>query len=137
MAALNSNNDDDVIAGINVTPFVDIALVLLVIFMATSSYIARASIPVNLPQAASAGQAVESTLNVVVTREGQVFVDGQPTPLDTLPAIIRRSVEQSPGTQAVIAADKGVPYGTVVGVLDVVKQQGVKAFALNVERGTL
>jgi biopolymer transport protein ExbD len=133
MAALQTQ-DDDIVAGINVTPFVDIALVLLVIFMVTSSYITRAALEVELPQAASAGSAVDTTLNVVVARDGALFLDGQPVDHAALAARIQAASAADPKLQAVIAADKGVAYGAVVKVIDLVKTHGVKSFALNVER---
>ena len=72
MASNVFEEDDEVIASINIVPFVDIVLVLLIIFMITSSAIAKASISVDLPSAASAGNAVSSTLNVVLNAEGDM-----------------------------------------------------------------
>ncbi len=129
-----AQTDDDAISAINVTPFVDIVLVLLIILMVTSQHIVRSSITVDLPKAASGGDAVESTLNVVVTKEGDILLDGQPVTNDELAAAVRRERADQPKLQAVIAADKGVPYGRVVHVIDVVKTNGVTSFALNIER---
>src|SRR6266508_2100060 len=69
-------DDDDLISEINVTPLVDVVLVLLIIFMVTATYIVRASIEVDLPRAAHGGEAVGTILSVVVTKDGQVFLDG-------------------------------------------------------------
>jgi biopolymer transport protein ExbD len=69
-------DDDDLIADINVTPLVDVVLVLLIIFMVTATYIVRASIEVDLPRAAHGGEAVGTVLSVVLTKDGQVFLDG-------------------------------------------------------------
>jgi biopolymer transport protein ExbD len=89
---------------------------------------------VELPKAASGGDAVESTLNVVVTKDGDLLLDGAETTTEQLAAAVRREREGKPELQAVIAADKGVPYGRVVHVIDVVKTNGVTSFALNIER---
>jgi biopolymer transport protein ExbD len=128
------DDDNDLITEINVTPFVDVVLVLLVIFMVTSIYIVKASMQVDLPRAASAGQAVESTLNIVITKEGDIFLNGDPTRREDLAKFVEIEVTRDPKTQAVIAADKLVPYGKVTAVLDTVKLAGVKSFALNFER---
>src|SRR5262245_53558363 len=136
MAALDHLADDDgPVATINIVPFVDIVLVLLVIFMLTSAAIARASLKVELPRASSGGSAVQSTLNLVCTRRGELLLDGQPvaSPAEAA-ARIRRQADANPKTQAVIAADRGVEYGRVVELIDLVKQSGITTFALDVER---
>jgi biopolymer transport protein ExbD len=137
MASLNQEVDDDgPIASINIIPFVDIVLVLLVIFMLTSATIIRASLKVELPKAASAGSRVEATLNLVYTKTEQLSVNGQPVPsLRDAAVIVRREAASHPHVQAVIAADRGVPYGRVVELIDLVKANGIAAFALDVERG--
>src|ERR1700722_14010654 len=76
MAASQTDADDEMISGINVTPLVDITLVLLIIFMVTTSYIVRQSIDVNLPRAANGGESIGQTLMVVVHADGTIFVDG-------------------------------------------------------------
>lgn len=127
-------SDEDTIADINVTPFVDIVLVLLIILMVTSQHIVRASINVDLPKAASGGEAVESTLNVVIEPSGDIYLDGEPITKEALAEQVRTQKEGNPKLQAVIAADKTVPYGRVVHVIDIVKTNGVTSFALNIER---
>jgi biopolymer transport protein ExbD len=134
MAAFNQNDDDDVIGAINIIPFVDIVLVLLVIFMVTSTVIVKAAIKVDLPKAANAGTAVEDTLNLVVTRERALLLDGEPVSHEAASARIRTRAASNPKLQAVISADKRLPYGDVVGVIDMVKGAGVASFALNIER---
>jgi biopolymer transport protein ExbD len=94
----------------------------------------KASFKVDLPQAASGGEAVESTLNFVITKDGKVMLDGVESNEDAIIARVKEQHAQNPNLQAVIAADKGVPYGSVVHVIDLVKLNGVKSFALNIER---
>ena len=139
MGSLNeaAAEDEGVLASINIIPFVDIVLVLLVIFMLTSAAIVRASLRVELPKAASGGARVESTINLVYGKDARLLLNGTEVPsLAEAAAIIRREATANPKTQAVIAADKGVPYGRVVELIDLVKQNGVSAFALDIERGT-
>ena len=134
MAGLQKGDGDDIIAEINVTPFVDVVLVLLIIFMVTSAAIVKAAIEVDLPKAASGGQALETTLNIVVTQTGDVKLNGEDTTDAGIRDFIKSKIAADPKMQAVIAADKGVPYGRVVRIIDVVKTSGVRSFALNIER---
>ena len=137
MAILDHDTDDDgPIAAINIIPFVDIALVLLVVFMLTSVTIVRASLKVELPKAASGGASVTSTLNLVYTRTHQLIINGQPVPsLRAAAGVVKRAYLGNPKVQAVIAADRAVPYGRVVELIDLVKENGIVAFALDVENG--
>jgi biopolymer transport protein ExbD len=130
----DEQDEDDVIAQINIIPFVDISLVLLIIFMLTASIIAKADIPVDLPSAANGNDVVDPTLNIVVTATGDLFVDGAPVAANALGAEVHKRFEAEPKLRAVIAADKSVRYEHVVHVIDVIKSAGVSAFALNIER---
>jgi biopolymer transport protein ExbD len=128
--------DEGPLASINIIPFVDIVLVLLVIFMLTSATIVRASLKVDLPKAASGGSKVDSTVNLVLTKQGQLFLNGAALTLQRAGEAVRRQSAENPRTQAVISADKGVEYGRVVELIDLVKQNGISAFALDIERGS-
>ena len=131
-----SDEQEGLLASINIIPFVDIVLVLLIIFMLTSAAIVRSSLKVELPKAASAGSHVETTLNLVLSKDDKLMVNGQIVPsLVAVGAIVRQVSSSDPKTQAVIAADKGVPYGRVVELIDLVKANGIATFALDVERG--
>jgi len=113
---------------------VDIVLVLLIIFMLTSAAIVRASMVVNLPKAATGGAHVESTVNLVCTKDGKLLLNGKESNLDEVASHVKREHDANPKLQAVIAADKGVVYGRVMELIDLVKRKGVTAFALDVER---
>src|ERR687884_17366 len=92
-SSLNAAAEDDegVLASINIIPFVDIVLVLLVIFMLTSATIVRASLKVELPKAASGGSRVETTVNLVYTKTGELLVNGNTVAsLAAAAAIVRR-----------------------------------------------
>jgi biopolymer transport protein ExbD len=135
MAGFSKDGDDEgPLASINIIPFVDIVLVLLIIFMLTSAAIVRASMMVNLPKAASAGAHVESTVNIVCTKDGKLLLNGKPSTETEIVDHVKKTHEQDPKLQAVIAGDKGVEYGRVMDIIDLVKRNGVTAFALDVER---
>jgi biopolymer transport protein ExbD len=127
-------DDDDLIADINVTPLVDIVLVLLIIFMVTATYIVRAAIEVDLPRAAHGGEAVGTVLSVVLTKEGQVFLDGVRRDEDELVARTKDAVTRDAETKVVISADRGALHGAVVRVIDLVRGAGATRFAIHVEK---
>ena len=128
------DNDNEVIASINMIPFIDIALVLLIIFLVTSSYIVSSSIQVDLPGAASGAETAPSTVSVAVEASGALYLNGQAISRDGLLAALRAEVAADPSTQAIIAGDRGAEYGQVVDVLDLVIQAGMRSYQLNIER---
>jgi biopolymer transport protein ExbD len=132
MAMKAGDQDEDIVAEINVTPLVDVMLVLLIIFMVTSTYITKAAIEVELPKAASGGQTVESTLNIIITQEGQLLMNGKNTTPQEMASWIEMQINKN--LQAVISADRKVAYGQVVSILDLIKLNGIKNFALNIEK---
>ena len=129
-----TSQDDGPIASINIIPFVDIVLVLLVIFIVTSAAIVRASLKVELPRAAAGGAKIASTLNLVLDKGGVLALDGRPTTPAAARIELQAAIARNPAAQAVIAADRTVPYGKVMEVIDLVKGAGVGGFALDVER---
>ena len=131
MAAAVGN--DGPITSINVTPFVDVVLVLLIIFMATSSYIVNPAIEVDLPEAASGGDTVETTLAVVLSEDGELYLTGEPTTPEGLAERCRDASAANPRIQAIIAADGASRHREVVRLIDIVKLNGVKSFAINID----
>lgn len=136
MAGGVEDDDDDVIATINMVPFIDISLVLLIIFMVTSAYIVRQAFEVDLPSAASGAEVAPSTIAIVVDRDGAVTLNGVSVTMQQLPALVRAEVEADAEVQAIVAADRSVDYGVVIDVVDVIKLEGIRSFALNIERET-
>jgi biopolymer transport protein ExbD len=134
MAGFGGDESDDLISGINVTPLVDIVLVLLIIFMVTATYIVRAAIEVELPRAAHGGETSGTVLAVMLTRDGQVYLDGVRRSEAELVARARDAVRADAETRAVISADKSALHGAVVRVIDLVKDAGVTRFAIHIER---
>ncbi|MBI5525266.1 MAG: biopolymer transporter ExbD [Deltaproteobacteria bacterium] len=132
--AATARNDEEIIADINVTPLVDIVLVLLIIFMVTASVIVTPAIKVDLPRAANAEDNPETTVSVVMSREGRLFLNGDETDWAGLSERIKKSMAAEKDVQAVISADREVSHGDVVHLIDTVKGLGVVKFALNIER---
>jgi len=134
MLGSGAEGDEELISGINVTPLVDIVFVLLIIFMVTASYIARQSIEVELPRAAHAGESTSVTLALVLTRDGDLFIDGARCSEADLRARAREAVARDPKARAVISADRAALHGAVVRVVDLAKGAGIARFAINVEK---
>ncbi len=130
-------DQDDEITGINVTPLVDVMLVLLIIFMVTTTYIVNHSIEVNLPKAES-GTTRAQTQNMafVLDSNSHLFLDGKPISFSDLPAQIALAKKQAKDPsklQALISADQKTPHGDVIRLIDQVKKNGISEFAINVE----
>lgn len=134
MAGAIQEDGEEMIAGINVTPLVDITLVLLIIFMVTATYVVKETIEVDLPRAASGGETLNSTLAFALDREGRLFLDGEKTTPDAARAAVRSALAKDKDARAIISADKSVAHGLVVSVIDLVKTEGVTRFAINIER---
>jgi biopolymer transport protein ExbD len=123
------------IVNINVTPLVDITLVLLIIFMVTASYIVSPAIRVDLPKAASGGEQQRTSLGLTLTRDGALYLNGAPSNDDGVRRFIAGELSRNPDLQALIAADRSVPHGEVVHLIDIVRRAGVRRFAINVDPG--
>lgn len=128
-------NDDDVMSDINVTPLVDIMLVLLIIFMLTNEEVTekmkKPVIEVDLPKAASAEKEPAKPLSIVITKDNSLFVNGDSVNEVALAARVKAAVAETPGVEAVLSADKRVAHGTVVRTIDMVRLQGVEHVAIN------
>lgn len=140
MASGSFDQDDSEITGINVTPLVDVMLVLLVVFMVTSSYIVQQSIQVQLPKA-DTGESSPKVKNLafVIDKSGALFLDGKPIKLEDIAVRVQseRAADPQVQLQALVAADRETPHGFVVGLIDAVRRQGITDLAINVEKSEL
>ena len=134
MAGAAQDNDDEEITGINITPMVDVMLVLLVIFMVTANFIVRETVEVDLPKAANGGETVQGLVNVVLDKDGKLFFDGAEVDEKGLVAKVRESLAKDKETRAIISADQSLDYGRVMRLIDVVKGEGIAKFALNIQK---
>jgi biopolymer transport protein ExbD len=130
--AAQATNDDELIIGINVTPLVDITLVLLVILMVTASYVASRAIPVELPKGAT-GEGTPTTLTVSIDKDGKTFLDAEAISDGDLRAKIKAAHDADPETRAVIAADGRTSHSHVIHVIDLLRRENVTKFAINVD----
>jgi biopolymer transport protein ExbD len=132
MAATNSGDEDGMVSGINVTPLVDVCLVLLIIFMVTAKWINAQSMPLDLPKAAN-GQDIQMVFSLELHENGDVVVNGKKLAKieDVLP-LAKDELSRTPDLRAVIRADSTVQHGRVIKALDLLKQGGVTKIAFGV-----
>lgn len=132
--SLYQDGEDEGITSINVTPFVDVVLVILVVFIVTAKLIVARGVEIDKPKAATGGE-VQSTLRVSVTEKGELFVNGDKF-ADDASALVR--IKQVAATtskpKAIIAGSRKGAYGNVMHAIDLVQQAGITAIALENER---
>jgi biopolymer transport protein ExbD len=122
------------IVGINVTPMVDVVLVLLVIMMVSATYIVSQSLKVELPKTASSDESVSTVAAVTITKEGTFFYNGEPVSEPALADKLRAAKVGGAEVNLVVSADEQALHGKVVHVIDLAKIEGITKFAINVER---
>ena len=122
------------IAAINVTPLVDVVLVLLVILMVASTYIVAQTLKVQLPRAKSTDGTADKPTKVEILKDGKLRWNEVPVQEAELPEKLKAAVEADPEVSLVVSADKEVMHGNVVHVLDLAKLAGVVKFAINVQQ---
>jgi biopolymer transport protein ExbD len=126
-------NDDSAITGINVTPLVDIILVVLIIFMATAPLIHNRAMKVDLPKAAQHERAATEALQVVYNAQREISLSGQRMTQEQLGVALRALVARSADLRVALRADRNLPYGDIVQLLDVVRGAGVHKIGLEVK----
>jgi len=115
------------IAEINITPFTDVILVLLIIFMITTPLILQSNIRVNLPSSTT-GQPLEQArqISVMVTNEGMIYLDNQPASRKTLKADVSKLHQVNPELEVILFSDKLVRFKDLVALLDIFNELGIK-----------
>lgn len=121
------------IAGINITPFTDVVLVLLVIFMIATPLLMRSEIKVNLPRTAAADAAAQKSIVLTIDSAGNVFVDGGRVALAQLAPTLIAALRKRPNAPVIIMGDRDVRYDLVVRVLEIARTTGVNKLSLAVE----
>jgi biopolymer transport protein ExbD len=130
--AMSNGDVDEGITGINVTPLVDITLVLLIIFMVTTKMIVSQSLPLDLPKAAS-GSEVQTVFSVELYTNGDIIVDKNKLSGDEAVLVLAKDAHaKNSELRAVIKADAEVKHGRVIHVIDLLKQAGVSKIAFGI-----
>ncbi|MBS1962328.1 MAG: biopolymer transporter ExbD [Bdellovibrionales bacterium] len=134
MAGSFGGSDEDSISGINVTPLVDVVLVLLVIFLMTAPVLYQSAIKVQLPKARTGEDAAtKSPLNFTVSADGKVFWNAEELTWEKLNERLAAMGPKTADETAMISADQATPHGIVIKLMDALRSAGLVRFALNVE----
>ncbi len=127
--------DDDGINEINITPFVDVVLVLLVIFMVTAPVMLKESLKVNLPKTLTSDLTSKAaTVGVAITKEGQIVFNGALLSDEAIQKELLSLAKTAPETNFLISADTDSKHGDMVRFIDLLKRSGLNRFALQVEK---
>ena len=130
----SSTEEDTLISDINITPFVDVVLVLLVIFIVTAPALVKDTIGLKLPKAASADGSSVETIGLAVTRQGQILLNGVIATEEALVAAVKSALAKDANAQAIVAADGEARHADVVRAIDLLKRSGMNRFALQIEK---
>lgn len=128
-----SDLDDDVITGINVTPLVDVMLVLLVIFMVTANHISQKAINLQLPKAATGDSPGQTNIGLALSKDGTLFLDGEQSNYDELKGRIDQEKAKGKEVTVMISADSSTTHGLVIKLMDAVRKNGITDIAFSVE----
>ncbi len=126
-------DDEEPISEINIVPFVDIILVVLIIFMVTTPFILKPSIPIKLPKGASGDKTAPSKFQISLQTNGEVKLNGKVVTLEQLKSLAVVFLKENPTGQALLSADKKVPHGEVVTVMDTIKSSGIQRIGISID----
>ncbi len=133
--ATKFDDNDEGINDINITPFVDVVLVLLVIFMVTAPVMLKESLKVNLPKTLTSDISTKAeSIGIAITKEGQVLFNGKLLSSESLNLELMRLSKDAPMTNFLISADTETRHGDVVKMIDLLKKNNLNRFALQVEK---
>ena len=126
--------ENEPISQINIVPFVDIILVVLIVFMVAAPLISRHSLSIRLPEATSGDKSDFSPFHVEIDSKGKIFVEGKKMKEEDLSARAKQALESKALRHAVLSADKEVPHGRVVRIISLLKAAGIQKFSISVEK---
>jgi biopolymer transport protein ExbD len=132
--SMNQSDSEEGINDINITPFVDVVLVLLVIFMVTAPMMIKEGMKVELPHSSTSDKMPSMTLSIVILKSGQVLLNGTLMTKEALTESSKTILKQSPEAKAIIGADLEAKHGDVISVMDHLKLAGIKNIAFQVVR---
>lgn len=130
----SGSEESEPISAINVTPFVDVVLVLLVIFMITAPALMKDSLGIQLPKAVNGDSSAAQSFGLAVTRAGQLLLNGTVSTEDAIISEAKAQLAKNKDFQVIISADSESLHKDVVRAIDIVKTAGVQKFALQIQR---
>jgi len=134
---LKTQKDDDngIISDINITPMVDVMLVLLVIFMVTANFVQKDSLNINLPKVAAADPNIKESTQVAMTKDGRFYLDGIPVSETYLLESLAKEAKFRPNMRVTLSADETISYGSVSRLMGQMRKGGITKIALSVNKG--
>lgn len=134
MATMPGGDDSDEIGYINITPMVDVLLVLLVIFMVTANFLKQESVNINLPKVNAADPNVAKSIQVALTRNGKLLMEDTELTEEDLVRKLSAESKYRPNMRVTLSADERLSYGTIAHIMGLIRQSGVTRIALSVKR---
>ncbi|EOQ95831.1 transport energizing protein, ExbD/TolR family [Leptospira wolbachii serovar Codice str. CDC] len=129
-----SGSQDEEIGSINITPMVDVILVLLVIFMVTANFLKKESLNINLPKVQAADPNVAESVQVAITKTGAILLEGKDTDISGLVRNLEREAKIRPNMRLTLSADESLPYGKITELMGIIRKAGVTKIALSVKK---
>ena len=117
-------------ASLDMTPLIDVVLMLVIFFMLTTTFVLAPGIKVDLPQGRSVQRVREGDAIVLITKEGSIYYQNEQIGLPGLQGTLRQTHQQQPGMRLIIKADKQARHGRVVEVMDLAKGVGIERLAI-------
>lgn len=131
---MQAKSDDSIFAEINLIPFIDVCLVLLLIFMITATMIVTGTgIEIKLPKAATAKAQEQLEVVVIINEEKKVYVGSKEVDVETLYSEVEAKLRETENVVVIISADRTIPYDKLIEVLDTVRLAGAENIALAAE----
>ena len=124
------SEEDSPIAEINIIPFVDIILVILIIFMVATPFLVKTGLSLKLPETGFSQPITTSKINIMVQKTGMILLNGKPVDLDHLGIQLKQVSEASFETPVIISADKNILHGKVVSIISIAQSMGFKKVAI-------
>ncbi len=131
---INSLKKNHIKSEINITPFTDVVLVLLIIFMITTPMIIQSNITVNIPKSKYGEPGKNEQFEVVIKGEKEIYYNNKITDMITLKHEMITHARRMPDIPLVIRADRNIKYYMLVDMMDMAKESGIKKISLNVEK---
>ncbi|MFA5858561.1 MAG: biopolymer transporter ExbD [Elusimicrobiota bacterium] len=133
-SAVSSRKRTKILAEINITPFTDVVLVLLIIFMVTTPLIMQSGIKVTLPKTTRVEAETDRNITITVTAAGEILLNQERVTLEELEPDLTARVASNPNSVVIINGDKDVKYDYIIRIVDIAQQSGVRKFALSTEQ---
>lgn len=127
-------SDDDEIGYINITPMVDVLLVLLVIFMVTANFLKMESVNINLPKVGAADPNVAKSIQIALTVNGKLLMEDTEITEENMVLKLSKEAKYRPNMRVTLSADERLSYGKIARAMGLIRQAGITRIALSVKR---